>query len=117
MRLSQYSLPLIDLTQMLKPGTGLCFSLAYSLIVPYLQHVMRFSEAAQEVQVHRAHDKPKFIDEGFVRGRRRLASQGIDLVPAAPPAKKKASVERLPHAPVPISDIYRLPPFPQIAVS
>lgn len=75
---------------------------------------MRFSEAAQEVQVQRAHEKPKFVDEGFVRGRRRLAAQGVDL---APPPKKKSSVERLPHAPVPISDIYTLPPFPKVTVS
>ena len=71
---------------------------------------MKFSEATQEVQVHRAHEKPKFSDEvHHPRARRKLASHSD--VPA-----KKLSTEHRPHAPVPIKDIYTLPPFPNITV-
>ncbi|XP_067941465.1 kinesin-like protein KIF23 [Watersipora subatra] len=78
-------------------------------------HVMRFSEATQEVQVHRAQEKPKFSDEQYhTRARRRLAphSSAEQLAPAA----KKPSLESLPHAPVPLTDIYTLPVFPSLTV-
>ena len=75
---------------------------------------MRFSEAAQEVQTHKAHEITKFAADGFVRGRRRLAAAGVDLAPPPPP--KKPSLERIPQAPVPIDEIYSLPPFPSMEV-
>lgn len=76
---------------------------------------MRFSEAAQEVQVHRAVEKPKFSEEGFIRGRRRLAAEGVDLAP--PPPAKKPSLETMPHNPVSMNDIYTFPCFPALSVS
>lgn len=91
----------------------------------YLQHVMQFAEAAQDVQVHRAQAKPKFADQplppppsvttkaSFTRGGRRKHTAS-EL--ASGPPSKKVSAERLPHAPVPLGEIYNLPPFPQIQV-
>lgn len=78
------------------------------------QHVMRFAEAAQEVQVHRAKERPKFIEDGFVRGRRKLAAEDF-LTPVIP--AKKPSLEKLPHNPVAFEEIYSPPGFPTLIVS
>ena len=64
------------------------------------QHVMRFAEAAQEVKVHKAVEKPKY-DAGYAPGRRKLAAAGVKVA--------------TPRAPVPITNIYSLPPFPKYA--
>ncbi|KAF6040877.1 pav [Bugula neritina] len=76
-------------------------------------HVMRFSEATQEVQVHRAQDKPKFAEQQLAhRSRRRPAA--VSTHESQPPSKKMNSLGRMPSAPVPLSEIYSLPPFPEL---
>jgi len=85
------------------------------LSVRLLQHVMRFSEATQEVQVHRAQDKPKFAEQQLAhRSRRRPAA--VSTHESQPPSKKMNSLGRMPSAPVPLSEIYSLPPFPELPV-